>query len=78
MEHFKNENWIKSSTIQDQIFKRKVAFTRPTDDATAELCMVDEQADEKIIKVLHDRKVIFYKISLMFYVYILFRFQSKR
>ena len=66
MEHFKNESWIKSSTIQGQVIKRKVAFTRLTDDATAELCIVDEQADEKIIKVLHDRKVTFINFSLMF------------
>ena len=36
-----------------------MVFSRPTDDATAELCIVDEHADDKIIKVLHDRKVIF-------------------
>ena len=60
MEHFKKESWIKSSTIQTQVLKRKVTFRIPTGNATAELCLVDEHADEKIIKVLHDRKVNFY------------------
>ena len=77
MEHFINESWIKSSTIQTQVLKRKVAFRNPTDDTTAELCMVDEHADEKIIKVLHDRKVSVYDFCLVFHVYMSLDFKAK-
>ena len=54
MKYFKDENQINSAM---QILKRQVVFKPPTDDAVADLRMVDTQADGKIIKLIHNKKV---------------------
>ena len=56
MKYFKDENWINSPSVQ--VLKRQVVFMSPNDDAVADLCIVNATADGKIIKVLHDKKVL--------------------
>ena len=58
MKYFKDENWINlNSHCQLQVLKRRVIFQEPAKNAEAELCLVDNNADGKIVKLLHNRKV---------------------
>ena len=61
MKHFINENWINPSSIHCQVLKRQVAFEKSTDVVTAEISLVNESTDKKIIKMLHHNKVCFLK-----------------
>ena len=54
MKYFIDENHINSGI---KILKRQVVFKPSTDDAAADLCIVDTQADGKIIKILLNKKV---------------------
>ena len=58
MKCFTEENQINPSI---QVLKRQVVFPN-IDNAVAELCLVDPQADNKIIKLFHDKKVQFLNI----------------
>lgn len=62
IDYFTKDSWITPST---QIFKRKVVFDVPTDDAIAELFVVDKFVDSKIIKLLHDR-IVSYNLLLSY------------
>ena len=52
--YFEEQGWISSSS---QVFKRQVTFVEPSNDATAEICVMDESADGKIINFHQDCKV---------------------
>ena len=54
IQHFKNKKWIKPS---QQVFKRKVNFTKNTDEAIAEICLHDEDKDGDIIEFIRNKKV---------------------
>ena len=62
IDYFTKDGWITPST---QILRRKVVFDVPTDDAIAELCVVDKFVDSKIIKLLHDR-IVSYNLLLSY------------
>ena len=64
MKHFKDENWINSDSFF-QVLKRKVTFEAPTKNAEAVLRLVDKNADEKFIKLLHNRKVSILKYIVL-------------
>ena len=58
MKYLKDENWVnETSHLQLEIFKRQVTFKLPAENAKAVLCLVDKNSDEKIIKLLHNKKV---------------------
>ena len=54
--YFKERSWI---TPSRQVLKRQVTFVQPTNDATAEICLVDMSADGNIINFSQDYKVCY-------------------
>ena len=55
IQYFEVNNWIKPSR---EVLKRKVNFTRNTDDAIAEICLADEATrDGNIIELAGNKKV---------------------
>ena len=54
MKCLKNKHWINST---EKVFKREVAFVDNTDDAIAEISIVDEDKDGPAITLLGDKKV---------------------
>ena len=54
--YFKERSWVNPSR---QVLKRQVTFVEPTNDATAEICVVDKSVDGNIINFSQDYKVCY-------------------
>ena len=54
MKFFKDKKWIHPT---EQVFIREVTFVDNTDDAEAEICLVDEDKDGSVIRLDGSKKV---------------------
>ena len=56
IKYLKGKKWIHSG---EQVLKREVAFVENSNDAIAEICLVDEDKDGDIITLDGDKKVCY-------------------
>ena len=69
-----DKKWIHPT---DQVLTREVTFVDNTDDATAEICLADEDKDDCIITLEGDKKVYCTVYQSFNYKYIYVDFKTK-